>query len=71
MATRHRAHSDRFLQVITRGCDFRHFVTDMVHAAVRVFGEERRNRRILAQRLKEFNFGIGDRNKRDSDAVLG
>ena len=59
------------LETIARRDDVVDLVTDVMHAAVGIALEEFRDRRIRAERLEQFDLGIGQHDENGGDAMLG
>ncbi len=59
------------LQGIAGGADVGHLVADVVDAAVGIAFEEFGDRRALAERLQQFDLGVGQRDEHGGDAVVG
>ena len=58
-------------QDIARGDDVGHLIADVMDAAVGIALEKLRDRGRLAERLDEFDLGVGQRHEHGDDAVLG
>ena len=56
---------------VARRDDVGHVVADVMDAAVGIALDEFRDRRGLAERLDEFDLGVGQRHEHGDDAVLG
>ncbi len=57
-------------QFITRGQDVVDLVADVMDAAVRKLLQELGDRRVVAQRLQEFDLGVREGDENDGDAML-
>ena len=57
-------------QLVARGDDVGHVIADVMDAAVGVALNEFRNRRGLAERLDEFDLGVGQRHEHSNNAML-
>src|SRR5207244_2384872 len=70
LAVAEHAGSARF-QYIARSPDIVYFVTDVVNATLGMALDKFSDRRRIAERLDEFNFGIWQRDEYRRDAVVG
>src|SRR5581483_4619693 len=57
-------------QPVARGADVADLVTDVMHPAGRVAGEEIGDRRVRTERFEQLDLGVGQLDKDDGDAVL-
>jgi hypothetical protein len=60
----------RRLKTVAGGEDVVDLVADVVNAARGVLVEETLDRRVMAQRIKQFDLGVGQRDENDGNAVV-